>query len=219
MDKFRAFLVTYFNGEEFEIRYFNSTSYLEDVLRCFLMNKLGIKETDETYKALLFRQEKKKPVSNDATKKFVYKNTVKLMKTNFRTEKRISKSKESEKAFWNHYFGDYCSENNVAIEEMYDPLNASFVSNPKHKNITIDYLYHLKKNERFMNEFKFQMERLVDIKTYAEKKINTLVEFLETNGYDKTEKKFKKEKRNIIKTKKEIQTYIAKFKKLLAKSR
>ena len=194
LETFRVFLETYYNGEEFEIRYFRGSSYLEELFCCFLMNKLGLTKRKGNYKALLLEQNKRRPVCTDATKKFVYKNTLKLMKTRFRKERRLNKNRESEIAFWDFYFGDYCKNNNVNIEEVYDPLNKALVRNPKHKNITIDYLYHLKQNERFLNEFKVQMETLDNIATYARAKIDKLVKHLENKGFSAMETKFQKDK-------------------------
>ena len=103
-----------------------------------------------------FDSEKRK----DEQKKFIYRNVVKSMKVEFMRVNKLSKSKETERIFWDYYFKAYAFEHNIPIAYFSDPLNSTFAKNEGFKYIKDSYFTYLFNNSLFFVEFEQHLNRL-----------------------------------------------------------
>ena len=83
--------------------------------------------------------------------KFVYKHTLKYLKARFNIEHNLPFNKESEEAFYKHYFENHAKERNVQIKVFYDPLNSK--SESKSKTISNGHLILLFTCKKFKSDF------------------------------------------------------------------
>ena len=68
--------------------------------------------------------------------KFVYKHTMKFLKAQFYTSRKLKYNKESEMEFYQHYFEDISKKTKKPLELFYDPLNITSKYSKKPKTIS-----------------------------------------------------------------------------------
>lgn len=102
---------------------------IESVRRCFISQK----RTEENIK-------------------FVYKHTLKYMKSKFYDKNNFRYNKESEVLFYRHYFGFSAMAGGIDLQEFYDPLNSNY-NGKKKGTISNSHLTLLFSCESFREEF------------------------------------------------------------------
>ena len=103
-------------------------------------------------------------------------------------EQRIKTSKSSlEKQFYQKYFGEIATLNNISLFKFYFPRNnCKYSSISIHKSINKDYLRYISMNSKFINEIK----KYINEKLFEEEK--NLIEIRLNNKIEKLKKKILK---------------------------
>lgn len=108
---------------------------------------------------------------NDESRKYIFKNVVKLMKQEFYKNpfnkalfwKHITKEKK-EALFWEHTCLDFCEKESLPLDCFYDPINDSFFDNLYFKNLKLAYFSIILECPRFNKSFYDNMNRMREIK-------------------------------------------------------
>ena len=82
--------------------------------------------------------------------KFIYKNSIKIMKKLFYIAKRLPKSKSSEADFYQYYFKEISLRKDISLENFIDPLNCK----RNVKTLNNKFLSLIFSSENFKNDFK-----------------------------------------------------------------
>lgn len=108
--------------------------------------------TNKAFKELLqtnFSKEK----NRYEVDKFVFKITVKLMKESFSKTKSSTLTKEENKAYLEHYFGEKSKLKGVPLSSFTDPYNKGHFQNEDHKGITKHFIKLLFSCTEFYEDF------------------------------------------------------------------
>ena len=110
-----------------------------------------------------------KPRRVEEKRKFVFKMTINKLRERFFTHSNLSreesclkrKDEESELRFWEFYFKDYCIENGIPLDSVYDPLNNVYAVNRTFATINKKYLRTVFGNEDFRKAFFLYLDRFL----------------------------------------------------------
>lgn len=132
---------------------------------------------------------------NDESRKYIFKNTVKLMKQEFYNNpfnKPLSWNKmtkdEKEALFWEQTCLDFCEKESLPLSCFYDPINDSFFDNLYFKNLRLSYFCIILECPAFNKSFYANMNRIREIKiNEIKEKLNKsflyLIEKSKTDDY------------------------------------
>lgn len=103
------------------------------------------------YAKTIFLLESKK--REEENLKFVYKHTLKYLKSQFYEQHRLRYNKDSELVFYNFYFKDFAQQEQKPLKEFFDPLNQKNDSAKPTKTLSVMHLKAVFACEKFRRAF------------------------------------------------------------------
>lgn len=85
--------------------------------------------------------------------KFIYKHTLKFLKSQFYEEKGLKYNKESELDFYRFYFGEISKRKGISLDLYFDPLLSNKSEGKSSKTISNNHLKLVFENEEFKRKF------------------------------------------------------------------
>lgn len=125
-------------------------STFKDASSFFDTNKDQSELLDRVNKMLLKHKSAKRVEENN---KFIYKYTMKYLRKQFYAKKGLKNSKTTEIMFYEHYFSQISEQNNMKLDNFFDPLYKTLNKNPSYKTINNKYLSLIFSSTHFKCDF------------------------------------------------------------------
>lgn len=139
----------------------------------------NVKDILTSYSKILFLLESNKREEENI--KFVYKHTLKFLKSQFYEQNQLKYNKESEIKFYEHYFGEHAKALNRPLHDFFDPLNNKMGAGKKTKTLSVIHLKLTFACEKFKEAFfgYLQTQFRKDYQSSVYKKIEKIFSTLE----------------------------------------
>ena len=114
------------------------------------IDKSQAERLEELYAIREFHKSTKRTEENI---KFVYKHTLKFLKSQFNTEHKLRYNKESEVQFYRFYFAALAEQRETSLDLYFDPLLTNKGGKTNSKTISNSHLRLVFENEEFKSQF------------------------------------------------------------------